>query len=447
MKKIPIILILAVAAFWGCNSELDNIDPVSIDAKKGKAAPANAQNAFTEFVVKIENVSQHKDFFASGGFGSGPAFPGEEYSFSFHAPPGSYLSFATMYVQSNDLFIGPGEAGIPLYDASGNRKYGDITMYQEIWDAGTEVDETLGSGPNQAPRQSGPNTGADENGPVVVETDPDLPAVEDVVEVSIHPDPASATGFTVTIKNISGSSSLPSPLAPGVYVVHTAPAPLFTVGEVDRGHGLEGVAEDGNNSMLIHYLAENTGLVSPFAPGLFVVQKQNSAPIFEAGYPDFGEGLEAIAEDGNPAMLYTSLQNDPKVRSLGIFNTPVGAAGPAPIFPGDSYEFTITAKHNDYLNFATMFIQSNDLFFAPDQQGVALFSGVKQPISGDITHYIDLWDAGTEVNEFPGAGPNQAPRQSGPDTGEDEGGVVQIVDDGYTYPAVSDVIRVTVTPL
>jgi hypothetical protein len=62
---------------------------------------------------------------------------------------------------------------------------------------------------------------------------------------------------------------------------------------------------------------------------------------------------------------------------------------------------------------------------------------------------VTLWDAGTEVNEEPGAGPNQAPRQSGPDTGDEEmAGVRPIaeVDDGFSYPAVADVIGVTVTP-
>ena len=388
-----------------------------------------------------------KAFFASGSFGSGPAFPGDEYSFSFHAPPGSYLSFATMFVQSNDLFIGPGESGIPLYDASGQRRSGNMTAAVALWDAGTEVNEEPGVGPNQAPRQSGPNTGPDENGNVVIVNDGySYPALSDVIEVMLTPDPASASGFIVTLKNISGGSSLPTPFAPGVYVVHTTAAPLFTVGAPDRGQGLEGLAEDGDVSMLSAYLAENTGLVTPFSPGLWMVQKQNSAPLFVAGQPDFGDGLEAIAEDGSPGDLNAALDNHPKVRSKGIFNTPTTASGPAPIFPGDAYEFTIVAKNNDYLNFATMFIQSNDLFVGPSAQGISLFDGNKSPISGDVTHLVELWDAGTEVNEYPGAGPNQAPRQSGPDTGADENGNVRVVNDGFSYPDLQDVIKITVSP-
>lgn len=196
----------------------------------------------------------------------------------------------------------------------------------------------------------------------------------------------------------------------------------------------------------IENITSGNTFVSPFSPGIYLVQKQNSAPIFVVGQPDFGEGLEDIAEDGSPGVLNQNLVNNPKVRSHGIFNTPAGANGPAPIFPGGAYEFYVTAKDKDYLNFATMFIQSNDIFIGPDAQGIPLFDGNKNPISGDVTAYVELWDAGTEVNEEPGVGPNQAPRQSGPDTGIDENGNVRLVDDVYTYPAVSDIVKVTVTP-
>ena len=34
---------------------------------------------------------------------------------------------------------------------------------------------------------------------------------------------------------------------------------------------------------------------------------------------------------------------------------------------------------------------------------------------------VALWDAGTEKNEVPGVGPNQAPRQAAPNTGGNDG--------------------------
>ena len=97
-----------------------------------------------------------------------------------------------------------------------------------------------------------------------------------------------------------------------------------------------------------------------------------------------------------------------------------------------------------------MFIQSNDLFYAPDGNGIPLFDGDGNAIDGDVTADVLLWDAGTEVNQEPGVGADQAPRQSGPNTGADEGGPVVLIADGmmgpagFTYPNAADVIKVTV---
>ena len=174
---------------------------------------------------------------------------------------------------------------------------------------------------------------------------------------------------------------------------------------------------------------ENLGTL--LAPGAWVAQR-GGTPLFIDGQPDRGAGLEALAEDGNPAELAANLP-----RNSGVFATPVGADGPGPLTPGSAYEFTLVARPGDRLSFATMYVQSNDLFLAPGETGIALFTDDRQPISGDITDQIGLWDAGTEVNEEPGVGANQAPRQAAANTGADEGGVVQLVDDGFTYPAVA----------
>jgi len=101
------------------------------------------------------------------------------------------------------------------------------------------------------------------------------------------------------------------------------------------------------------------------------------------------------------------------------------------------------------LTSATMFAQSNDLFYAPQEDGIALFDATGKPIRGDVTSQILLWDAGAEVNEEPGLGPNQAPLQAAPNTGPAENGVVRSiteVKDGFHYPTVPQVLRVTITP-
>ena len=135
------------------------------------------------------------------------------------------------------------------------------------------------------------------------------------------------------------------------------------------------------------------------------------------------------------------------IESSGAFAIPEGQSSAGVILPGQAYVFTVSAEPGDMLSLATMFVQSNDLLYAPDEAGIDLFSSTGSPVSGNVTAQLLLWDAGTEVNEEPGVGLNQAPRQSGPNTGADENGLVRSVDDGYSYPDVASVILVTITPM
>ncbi len=199
--------------------------------------------------------------------------------------------------------------------------------------------------------------------------------------------------FLVRIENVSGDSDLPTPFAPGVWVLHSEPGPLFIEGEADKGYGLEALAEDGDPSALAEALN--------------------------------GMGLHA-----------------------GVFNTPAGADGPGVALPGGAYEFEVkAAPDTPYLSFATMFVQSNDLFIGPGEAGIALFDMDGMAMAGmqDITAELQLWDAGTEANEEPGVGGEQAPRQSGPNMGiPDVDDTVRVVDDGYAYPEVAALVKVTI---
>jgi hypothetical protein len=205
----------------------------------------------------------------------------------------------------------------------------------------------------------------------------------------------------------------------------------------------EGLAEDGDPSGLYSYVEKKTGITQIIAPGVWTLHTKDDV-LFISGEPDGDEGLEALAEDGDPSTLAANLAGKDGVRSSGVFNTPVGSGSPGPVTPGNSYQFTFTAKKGDKLSFATMFVQSNDLFYAPNGSGIELIKG-HNLVMGDITDRVFLWDAGTEVNEKPGFGPNQAPRQSGPNTGTDENGNVMFVNDSFQYPLVSDVIKVSIT--
>ncbi len=422
----------------------------------------NPQNEEAMFEVRVENVSDAFDFTSTGLFntpagsdGPGPLLPGNSYEFSFSGGPGSAVSFATMFVQSNDLFYAPGGEGISLFDQAGAPISGDITDQIYLWDAGTEVNQEPGLGPDQAPRQGGAGGGAADPNTLVRMADDEfanLPAVDDAIQVTLTH--LGGTEFRIRVANTAADGALqtsdggsaPVILAPGVWTVGSGMDHLFTSGQADRGLGLEALAEDGGVSGYNGELASRTGVTSPIAPGVYAVHTGSSV-LFMAGSADRGEGLEALAEDGNPGSLASAVAARAGVMESGVFNTPTGAGAPAPAFPGDAYVFTFTAMPGDRLSFATMFVQSNDLFFAPAEAGLALFDSNGNPESGDITGMVLLWDAGTEVNEAPGIGPNQAPRQAGADTGGMENGTVRQVNDGYGYPDVSQVVRITLTPI
>ena len=179
-----------------------------------------------------------------------------------------------------------------------------------------------------------------------------------------------------------------------------------------------------------------------FAPGVWVLHSE-SAPLFTTGEEDRDEGLEALAEDGDPTALAASLLA--QGLTAGIFNTPVCADSPRPLQSREFYEFEVTASpETPYLSFATMLVQSNDLFLAPVENGIALFDEDGKAIGlQNVTHELLLWDAGTEANEEPGTGPNQAPRQSVANTGpSDENATVRPVDDASEYPDIADLLRV-----
>ena len=181
-----------------------------------------------------------------------------------------------------------------------------------------------------------------------------------------------------------------------------------------------------------------------FSPGTAIVHTEK-APIFTSGKKDRGKGLEAQAEDGDPSILAKSLDGSKGIKSVAVFNTPVGANAPGPITPGAAYETTITAMPGDRLSMTLMMGQSNDWFYATEEAGIELFKNGKA-ISGDMTAQLVMWDAGTEVDQEPGIGSDQGPRQKAPNTGKAENGVVHKIQDGKLYSQASSVMRFTITP-
>ena len=190
--------------------------------------------------------------------------------------------------------------------------------------------------------------------------------------------------------------------------------------------------------------SDGTKFSFALSPGLWVLQDKKSALFTEGRAAN--RGLESQAEDGDPSALAGLLMMSHHASSLhGVFNTPIGMMGPGPIRPGDNYEFSFTASPGMKLSMTMMNGQSNDEFYAPDEKGIALFDSKGMPVSGDITEKLILWDAGTEVNEDLGIGPNQGPRQKGMNTGPVQHGVVTRAKNETIYTKNGELFRVTIT--
>ena len=414
--------------------------------------------------IRIDNVAAYTHL-ESGAFavpvgagGPGPLAPGDAYEVSFTAGPMHRLSFATMFGQSNDWFFAPDPSGLALYNGD-QPISGDVTDQIRLWDAGTEVDEEPAVGPHTGPRQS-----SSTDGPGAPDANPEVrvvpgvvtladgstfsvPAVADMIRVTITSDDPATRRFTLRIENVADDSMTlvtsqgPKPVrvSPGVWAVG-GDEPLFSAGQPDRGLGLEEIAEGGNVAPLAAALSATAGVATPVSPGVLVLHRSGK-PLFSEGDDDRGLGLQNIAEQGDVSVLAESLSQalPDGASSFAVFNTPVGATGPGPIRPGDSYELEVIAVPGDRLSFAAMYGASNDWIFATPDDGIELFSG-STPRSGDVTGEIGLWDVGTELSEQPAVGPHiGAPRGAAdPDTR------VRLVPSS-DYPAsVADHIHVTI---
>lgn len=188
----------------------------------------------------------------------------------------------------------------------------------------------------------------------------------------------------------------------------------------------------------------------PLSPGAFAVHTPDE-PFFSAGSPARMNGLTHLAEDGMPGALAQAAKQRASVLTAGAFTTPMGANGPGPLLPGHSYEFSFDASSGRpelRLSMVTMFVPSNDAFYSlGGADGVNLFDG-EAPLAGNQTDMVDLWDAGTEINQEPGVGGNQPQRQRAANTGDVEREPVVPISSfpGYDYPDVRDVLSVKVMP-
>lgn len=156
----------------------------------------------------------------------------------------------------------------------------------------------------------------------------------------------------------------------------------------------------------------------------------SSFDLFDAGSAA-SLGIERISEDGNSAPLSALFS------ATTLTGKQTTLPGP-PAFPGAVRMTTLTGLDlqgdNRYLSYAAMVVLSNDFFIGNDNAREHDLSNLVAS-GGHLTLFIggggQVWDAGTEVNDFANSLANGAfgigGGQSGPNQGADEHGVIHTV--------------------
>ncbi len=396
--------------------------------------------------LTVENVLDSRPLVQSGTFentGASPVvMPGESLSFSFSGAKGQALTFATMYGWSNDLFFAPENPGIPLYKEDGSPIEGDVSSRIRLWDNGTRINQVPGAAvvhPGTAESTVKNITevkGTDEQGNTYA------PAAS-LMKAALRYDGNST--FTLTITNTSGNTSNPTPFSPGVWAISyiaggnlLSPNPVYEAGK-PTANGLTHVAETGDNSVLGAYLKSRTGIFTPLSPVLVVVYNGIDNPIFKTGENDRGKGLKELAQRGNADILAAYLKTLQGVKEVYVLPAPSTNV----LLPkigdqaGSRVSGELRVQQGDRLAIATMYGFSNDWFFASRENGVDASQ------KGDISSSVGLYDNGTALDQFPGAGITQFNLAGTPLA---ESNPIQAVPNPNrftTLPAIPEIIKVT----
>ncbi len=396
--------------------------------------------------ITIENVLASQPLVQSGTFmGSGTppvVFPGQSVSFSFYAAKNQTLTFATMYGWSNDLFFAPENPGIKLYMEDGTPITGDVSPQIKLWDNGTRENQMPGMSvthPGTAEASTKNITevnGMDEYGNTY------LPASQ-LMKLSLAYNGNS--NFTLTITNNSGGTANETPFSPGVWAIsyvaggnQLLPNAIYTAGQ-PTANGLTNIAESGDNSVLNTYLTSKTGIFTPLSPVLVVVYSGDENPFFKTGENDRGEGLKELAQRGNADILAAALMDKPNVKNVYVLREPATTVLLPKINGADGGKVSqqLSFTNGDRIAIATMYGFSNDWFFATKGNGVDAME------KGDISTAIGLYDNGTAIDQFPGAGITQFNLEGTP---LEESKVIQAVPNPNpftTLPPINEIIKVT----
>jgi hypothetical protein len=397
--------------------------------------------------ITIENVLDSKPLVETGAFqgtGTPPLIlPGQSTTFTFSAAKNQRLTFATMYGWSNDLFFAPDNPGIKLYNDDGTPITGDVSAQIKLWDNGTRVNQAPGSAvvhpgtAEPASKNIREVNGTDDYGNTYL-------AASKLMQVSLAYNGNSV--FTATITNKSGGTANETPFSAGVWAISYVaggnlllPEPIYSVGK-PAANGLTNIAEMGDNSVLNTYLKGKTGIFTPLSPVLVVVYDGMENPFFKAGENDRGEGLKDLAQKGNADVLAASLKLKPGVKAVYVLKDAANTV----LLPrigeaaGGKVSQMLSVAKGDRIAIATMYGFSNDWFFATSGND---WDATQK---GDLSSSIGLYDDGTAVNQFPGAGITQFNLAGTP---LDESKPIQAVTNPNSFttlPAINNIIKVSI---
>jgi len=117
--------------------------------------------------------------------------------------------------------------------------------------------------------------------------------------------------------------------------------------------------------------------------------------------------VASCSDDDNqnttPQTASITIENVLQAQTLVESGTFKGQGNPPVVLPGESVNFSFSAAKGQAVSFATMYGWSNDLFFAPENPGIGVYTTDGTPIEGDVSSQVKLWDNGTRINQVPGA--------------------------------------------
>ena len=366
-------------------------------AEDGTNGPIS--DAFNEAV----SGGQDTTLTAPAGFAGAPVFdPGDRASVTLDIDPATqrFMSYASMLLPSNDAFFANGNPqALELFDAAGefNGPVSFIIRSDRILDAGTEENTESDAA---FFNQSAPNTG---------NTTTDV--------IGLHP------GFNGSFANPNGTPVvfLGGTSGPGVFFDATAAD--FSVPNYSIARITVEPADLPVRVSVTNLQQENGTFLTPVWVGFH----DGSFDLYDIGAPA-SVGLERVAEDGATGDLSAEFLS---LVSNGVDTTitePSGFEG-APLFdPGTtgSASFQLNPSAHRYFSFASMVIPSNDAFIGNGNPTAFEVFDEEGNFNGPLRFFVagdGVRDSGTEVNTEVDAAFFD---QSAPDTGEVEGGTVQV---------------------